>query len=120
MAGKEIKLSENNLLGFSATVVNIGGQRYTPIDIEESAGAGRTVYIDSLPFSEKYPDFFKIDIRIRFRNNNKKFSQEIALEMANILNKKNIENQYFDFETRQIKYYYLLGRIPVAFYRIEF
>jgi len=120
LAGKEIKLSENNLLGFSATVVNIGGQRYTPIDIEESAGAGRTVYIDSLPFSEKYPDFFKIDIRIRFRNNNKKFSQEIALEMANILNKKNIENQYFDFETRQIKYYYLLGRIPVAFYRIEF
>lgn len=120
LAGKEIKLSENNLLGFSATVVNIGGQRYTPIDIEESAGAGRTVYIDSLPFSEKYPAFFKIDIRIRFRNNNKKFSQEIALEMANILNKKNIENQYFDFETRQIKYYYLLGRIPVAFYRIEF
>jgi len=122
LGGKEFKIGKkkNSIIGFSLKLVEIGGQRYTPIDLEQSAIQHRAVYIDSLAFTKKTKDFFKIDFRLRYRLNAKKCSHEFSFELGNILNRKNIAGIRFNPYTNEIDYIQDLPLIPVASYRIEF
>jgi hypothetical protein len=122
LAGKEFKIGKkkNSLIGINATVVFIGGQRYTPIDLDASRLAGSAVYLDSLAYSERMKDFFKVDLRVRYRINSKHFSHEIAIEAANILNRKNVESIFYNRNTGEIDYNYDLSLIPLVFYRLMF
>ncbi len=122
LAGKEFIFGkqDNNIFGIHITAVNIGGQHYTPIDLIASEAMGKTVYIDSLAYSGKFDDFLKINLKINFRINSSKFSQELGLEINNILNRRNIESRYYDAATQTIWYVYQLERLPIVFYRIIF
>jgi len=122
LGGKEFKIGKkkNSSIGFSLKIVEIGGQRYTPIDIEQSAMQHRAVYIDSLAYTKKTKDFFKIDFRLRYRLNAKRCSHEFAFELGNILNRKNVAGIRFNQYTNSIDYIEDLPLIPVASYRIEF
>jgi len=122
LGGKEFKIGKkkNSIIGFSLKVVEIGGQRYTPIDLEQSALEHRAVYIDSLAYTKKTKDYFKIDFRLRYRLNAKKCSHEFSFELGNILNRKNVAGYRFNPYTNEIDYIQDLPLIPVASYRIEF
>jgi len=122
LAGKEFKSGrkKNNIIGINMMCIDIGGQHFTPINLEASKIAGQTVYTDSLAYTEHFKDFFKIDIRLRYRINSKHISQEIAFEINNLLNRRNIETQYYDSSLKNIHYTYQLERLPIASYRIEF
>jgi len=120
LGGKEFKSGKNNLFGINATIVNIGGQRYTPIDLEASKLYGHEIKIDSLAYKNKFNAYFRFDIRLRYRLNHKHLSQEIAFELGNIFNRKNINTMYYDKYSDNIKYSYNLPRIPIVFYRVEF
>lgn len=120
LGGKEFKIGKNSIIGFSMKVVEIGGQRYTPIDIEQSKLQHRAVYIDSLTYTKKTKDFIKIDFRIRYRLNAKRCSHEFAFELGNILNRKNIAGIRFNPYTNAIEYMHDLPLIPLGSYRIEF
>lgn len=121
LAGKEFRFGKkkNSSFSISGKITWLGGQRYTPIDIGLSSLAHQAVYIDSLAFSSKFDDFFKIDLRIRYRLNRKKVSHEFAFELGNVLNRKNIENIRFDRYTNTVKYNYDLPLVPLVQYRIE-
>jgi len=120
LGGKEFKTGLNNSLGISATVVNIGGQRYIPIDLSASELSGNEIRIDSLAYQKQFEAYFRVDLRLRYRLNHKHFSQEIAFELGNIFNRKNINTMYYDKYSEEIKYSYQLPRIPLLFYRVEF
>jgi hypothetical protein len=122
LAGKEFKLGKkkNNIIGIHTTIVYIGGQRYTPIDLDASRLVGYAVRIDSLAFHDRMKNFFKIDLRLRYRINSKRVSHEIAIEAANILNRKNVEGVFYNRNKGEIDYQYGLSLIPLAFYRLMF
>jgi hypothetical protein len=122
LGGKEFKIGKkkNNLIGINATAVYIGGQHYTPIDADASRLIGTAVYIDSLAYSEKLRDFFKIDLRLRYRINSKRVSHEIAVEAANILNRKNVESIFYNRNKGEIDYSYDLSLTPLVFYKLMF
>jgi len=120
LGGKEFKVGKNNTLGFNVTIVNIGGQHYIPIDLEASRAANTTIYIDSLAYAGQYSSYSRVDFRIRYRFNHKRFSQEIAIELGNAFNRKNIDQMYYDKYSGSIKYSYQLPRVPIVFYRVEF
>jgi hypothetical protein len=122
LAGKEFKIGKkkNSLIGINTTIVFIGGQRYTPIDLDASRLAGTAVYLDSLAYSKRMKDFFKVDLRVRYRINSKHFSHEIAIEAANVLNRKNVESIFYNRNTGEIDYNYDLSLIPLVFYRLMF
>ena len=122
LGGKEFKIGKkkNSVIGFSLKFVEIGGQRYTPIDEAQSAFQHRAVYLDSLSFTKKNKDFIKMDFRIRYRLNAKRCSHEFAFELGNLFNRKNIAGISFNKYTNEIQYIYDLPRIPLASYRIEF
>ncbi len=122
LGGKEFKIGKkkNSIIGFSLKVVEIGGQRYTPLDLEQSIAAHQAVYVDSLAFTQKTKDFFKVDFRIRYRLNAKKCSHEFAFELGNVFNRKNIAGFRYNPYSSEIENIYDLPLIPLASYRIEF
>ncbi len=120
LGGKEFKAGKNNVISISITAVNIGGRMVTPIDPDSSKASGKTVYIDSLAYSEKMKNYFRIDMRAGYRLNRSRFSHEMGLDIRNILNRKNIFDRYYDNYTNRIEFNYQIGFFPVLFYRVEF
>lgn len=122
LGGKEFKIGKkkNNLIGINIALIFIGGQHYTPIDLDASRLAGSAVYFDSLAYSAKVKDFIKCDLRVRYRINAKRVSHEIAIEAANVFNRKNIESVFYNRNTGEVDYGYGLSLIPLAFYRLMF
>jgi len=122
LAGKDFKFPfpKNSIFGVHAKLSYIGGQYFTPIDLNASQLQGRAVYTDSLAYTEQFPPFSKFDVRVRYRINKKLFSAELAIDVTNVFNRKNIEFQKYDVFTQSVKYEYNLSRIPVVFLKIEF
>lgn len=122
LAGKDLRFKKlkNSVFGVHARVSYIGGQRYTPIHLEASRLAGQAVYVDSLSYGSRYTPFIKCDVRLRYRLDMKRAAFELALDVTNVFNRKNVEFMRYDSYMQDIRYVYNLERIPVVFIRVEF
>ncbi len=125
LAGKEIQILKNatereHWLNINGRVVFNGGQRFTPIDLDASILEGEAVLQSKGIFENRYPDYFRADIRVGWKFDGKKVSQELAFDLQNITNRQNIFNQEFEASTGEVVTRYQLGRLPVAQYRIYF
>jgi len=97
-----------------------GGQRYTPIDVEQSIIKRSTVYHDELAYSQQFKDYFRADIRLAFKLEGKRTSQEWAFDIQNLSNTKNPLYQDYDVEAGEVKTINQLGLFPMVQYRITF
>lgn len=120
LAGKEFKLNEKNSISLDYKLVRAGGRRYTPINEIESVKNGRTVYYDSFAYSRKYSDYFRMDLKVAYKRNGAKTTQEIAISAENLTNHKNLFNEEFNPQNGKISKVYQLGLFIVGFYRINF
>ncbi|HPE57859.1 MAG TPA: TonB-dependent receptor [Bacteroidales bacterium] len=98
-----------------------GGQRYTPI---EAIQVGENQYVaeydNENAFSKQFDDYFRTDLRIALKQNNKKVTMEFALDIQNLFNTQNIYNQSFNSRTGEIDYNYQLGMLVIPQFRINF
>lgn len=92
LAGKEFELSSNKGKTKYKKVITIdgkftwaGGLRYTLVDIKASIENGQTELDQTKPFSEQFDDYIRPDIRIAFRLDGKKTSQELAFDIQNFI-----------------------------------
>ncbi len=120
LGGKEFSIGKHNSLSLDAKFVYAGGKRYTPIDLAGSLAEGEEVLVDADAFSLQFDPYSRIDARLSFKHNAKKVTHEIAFDIQNIANRKNILLYQYNNRTRQIDTEYQLGIFPVALYRIEF
>lgn len=97
-----------------------GGQRYTPIDLEESILTNSTVYDWNNAFAEQFDDYMRWDIRLAFKINGKFASQEWAIDVQNVTNRQNPLYQRYNPAEGEINTVYQLGIFPVPQYRITF
>lgn len=124
-AGKEIKTGERfkkRIIGFNVKSMYRGGFRDTPIDLAASQqnADSETSYFDDRAFTEKYPDYFRTDIRVSMKRNRIKSTHTLALDIQNVTNRKNIYGRFYDSESNTIKTYYQTSLIPIISYKIEF
>ncbi len=122
IVGKEFKVGKagNNTIGVNARVIWSGGQRTIPINLEASIAEGRTVYEWNRPFEEKLPNYFRMDIGLRYRKNKPNHASIIALNVQNFTGRYNVLDQYFSRSTGTIRTDEQLGLFPNISYRIEF
>lgn len=120
LAGKEFKIGKHNAFEIDIKYTYAGGRRYTPVDIQQSILSRETQYMKELSYSEKFTPYWRFDLRVGFRKEGKKITQEWSIDIQNITNRKNIFMQDFDPATGQIKTKYQIGLFPVAQYRITF
>jgi hypothetical protein len=122
LGGKEFIVGKkrNNIIGVDAKIIWRGGQRYTPVNLPASLAAEETIYNNSEAFSQKLPDYFRIDFGSYFRRNKKKYSWTFSFDAQNIINRQNVEDIIYDPVSRMIEVEKNLGIIPVLSWKIEF
>ena len=122
-AGKERTLPEKfkrRIIAYNLKAIYTGGFRRTPIDIAKSMEQQETVFIEDKAFTERNPDYFRIDIRISVKRNYAKLTSTLAFDIQNLTNYKNVRMQYFDPISGKIKTEYQIPLVPILSYRIEF
>lgn len=119
MGGYEFQF-KNSTLELSFRVQYSGGFRYTPIDLEASLVAKEAIEVDSLAFTQQYPAYFRPDIRIAYKQNKKKYSWTISLDVGNVIDRKNVLRQFYNRDTNEIDFKYQLGLLPVLAFQVDF
>ena len=122
LVGKEFKLGKKKMssLGFGTKLTMAGGRWYTPIDTALTRVSYETQFIDSLAYTQQYPDYFRWDIKISYKRDNKKVMHEVSLDIINALSTKNILSQTYDVKNNKVVYEYQLEMLPLFYYRLDF
>jgi len=120
LVGKEIPLKNKSAINLDFKVTYAGGKRYTPVDLAASQAANTTKYDDSKAFSEQFDPFLKADIKIGYRVNSRKISQEWIFYVENFTNHDNVLMQMYSKSTNEVKNVYQLGFFPMMQYRLRF
>lgn len=102
-----------------------GGKRYSPPDTLASRFAGELVDSDSLRNTLRFQNYFRLDLKLGLKLNSKKVTHEIAIDLVNILNTKNILGLTFAPDPRNpssnpIRMEYQLGFLPLFYYKVDF
>lgn len=122
LAGKEIAVgkSKQNTLILSIRTVATGGMWATPIDLEASRQQGTEVRDELNAYSEQLRPYARTDIRIGFRRNKKRFTEEYGFDVQNVFNRQNIFSRSYNPITGTITENNQVGIFPMALYRITF
>jgi hypothetical protein len=118
--GREWSLSNKRSLGVNVKAVYAGGFRTTPVNVEESAAKGYTVYHEKDAFTLQNPDYFRTDLRVSLKWNRKYLTSTLSLDIQNVTNRQNLYGQYFDPLKGKVENSYQTGLIPVINYKVEF
>ncbi len=120
LAGREWQLKGLHTIAVDFRFTTAGGKRYTPIDEEASKMAGRAIYYEARSFNEKTKAYFRMDVKLTYRMNNKGFMQEFFVDLQNVTNHKNTFSQWYDSRAGKIRTLNQLGFWPNFNYRIQF
>ena len=126
LSGYEKKLGKNSTLLTGIKLTYTGGRRYSPPDVTASNATGDYIVIDSLRNTLQFKDYFRMDIKLGVRINARRLTHEIAVDLVNILNTKNIlsltyspdlamQGSAYPFITQ-----YQLGFLPLFYYKVDF
>ncbi|MFN8321729.1 MAG: carboxypeptidase-like regulatory domain-containing protein [Chitinophagales bacterium] len=117
--GKKNK-TKRHALSLDLKMTGAGGRYYTPIDLAASDAQNTAVLIDSLAFSEKYKDYFRLDIKLSYRLSFRKITQEISMDLQNVANIQNIFRKVYNPRTNSLNNEYQQGIFILPQYKILF
>ena len=120
LLGKEFQLGNRKVLALDFKATYAGGIRYTPIDTLGSRLKGEEVRFDNVAFSRQFPNFLKIDVKVGFRLNGRKVTQEWQVYVENVTNHKNFLGKTYNTKKHEERTLYQLGFFPMVLYRINF
>jgi len=119
--GKEWKLKSKRVSTISADIKTVyaGGVRITPTDLPRSIAQRTTVLNNNRIYEEKLNNIFRLDIQTEWKVQCGKKTDSLILGFQNLTDQKNQVSQSYDPLSKQIKYSYLLGLIPVIGYKVD-
>lgn len=125
LLGKEFKIGNEKKNSFSIDIkmTQAGGRYFTPIDLAASQAAQQQVLKNNtFAFSERNPDFFRLDVKAGVTINSKKrnLSQSLFFDIQNITNNKNVFAQRYNPVTNSINTAYQIGLFPNFVYKVQF
>jgi hypothetical protein len=127
LGGKEFPLGKrkNTTLSTGLKLTYSGGLRYTPVDTAASRLSGELVEIDSLRNTKQFNDYFRLDLKLGIKVNAKKITHELAFDLVNLLNTKNILKLTYFYDPSHpsdnpVKETYQLGFLPLFYYKLDF
>jgi hypothetical protein len=125
LAGKDFKVGKEkrNVFSLGIKMTQAGGRYYTPVDLAASQAAQTQVLQgDAYAFSQRNPDFFRLDIKMGFTLNSKhtKVAQTVSFDIQNVTNNKNVFAQRYNPVTNSINTAYQIGFFPNFIYKVQF
>lgn len=125
LAGKDIKVGKEkrNVISLGIKMTQAGGRYFTPVDLEASRLKKEQVLQgDDYAFSQRNPDFFRLDIKMGYTYNSKrsKVSQTLSFDIQNVTNNKNVFAQRYNAVTNSVNTAYQIGFFPNFIYKVQF
>jgi hypothetical protein len=121
LAGREFHLGRRgNVLSLNWKVTGAGGRYVRPIDLAASAEGNTTVYDDRRAFDERLSGYFRMDLKFGYKMNRRRLTHELALDLQNVTNNRNVFQQAYNQRTNRIGTAYQQGFLPIPFYRLTF
>ncbi len=71
-------------------------------------------------YEDRRNDYFRLNGRLGYKLIMKKFSAELAIDLMNITNHKDIFTQDFNSSTGEMEYAYQFSFMPIGFLRFQF
>lgn len=122
LVGKEFhfgKKNKNKTIGINTKVSLLGGNRYTPIDLEASILAGGTVRSTDY-LSNKGDNIFFVNLGVTYRVDMKRASHSFKIDVQNVSNYKAVVSEYYNSRTETIEQSVQLPMIPNVVYTLKF
>lgn len=124
LAGKEFKVGKEkqNAITTDIKFTTSGGRWFTPIDLDASIAANEEVLQEDKAFSEQYPMYLRLDVKVGFRLNSKKknISHTFYVDFQNVTFQQNIFESRYNPRTQGVSNVYQIGFFPDVMYRINF
>jgi hypothetical protein len=119
--GKE----KRNAISFGAKFTYGGGKRYSPVNIAASNAIMDVVAQDDKVNTLQFNPYNRLDLRISYKINGKRAGTEIALDLVNILNTRNILALSYspdpaDLTADPLVKNYQLGFLPLFYVKVDF
>jgi hypothetical protein len=123
MGGKEWEFKNASVLQLGLKLLYNGGQRLTPLLPGQpvSRFAQEPLLDEAKAFSERVEAYFRPDLRVALRKNNPKTAWTLALDIQNIIGRKNIDplSREYDPDLNQWIYREQSGLTPVLSFQID-
>ena len=125
LVGKEFKLGKQKRNTFFSDIklTTAGGRYFTPVDLAASQMANEQILKgDQYAFSERNPNFFRLDVKMGFTYNSKKrkVSHSFFFDVQNVTNHKNVFAQRYNTVNNSINTAYQIGIFPNFQYKLQF
>ena len=120
LGGYEWSLGKRSLLQVDFKTVYAGGKRYLPIDAQASIIENGVVYDWDQAYAQRFPDYFRLNLRISFRINGRSLNQQWALDLQNLTNHQNVFTQNWNRSTQSVSTSYQMGFMPMITYKVFF
>lgn len=118
--------SKKNILSFGTKFTYGGGKRYSPVNLAASNAVMDIVPQDGKVNTLQFPAYNRLDLRVSYKINGKKAGTEIALDLVNVLDTRNILALSYSpdpanrFKPDPWVYNYQLGRLPLFYVKVDF
>jgi hypothetical protein len=116
---------KKNSISFGLKATYGGGRRYSPVNIAASNAIMDVVAQDDKVNTLRFDPYNRIDFRLSYKINGKKVSTEIALDLVNILNTKNVLALSYapdpaNLQADPLIKNYQLGFLPLFYVKVDF
>ena len=120
--GKEFEFKKGGALQLGARILYNGGYRYTPYDPVLSANSQQYVPLANSFYASQVTPYSRVDSRISYRFNKKRYSGSISLDIQNLTNKKNLKGVSYNAELNELDFSRFDGGscIPVLSFVFDF
>jgi hypothetical protein len=117
--------SKKNSISFGGKFTYGGGKRYSPVDIAASNAIMDVVPQNDLVNTLQFSPYNRLDLRIAYKINLKRSGIEVALDLVNVLNTKNILALSYspdpaNREADPLVKNYQLGFLPLFYVKVDF
>jgi hypothetical protein len=125
LVGKEFKLGQakRNTFFTDLKLTSAGGRFFIPVDLEASRIKRLQIAKgDEFAFTERNPNYFRIDLKMGFTYNSKKrkLSHSFFFDVQNVTNHKNVFAQRYNPVTNAVNTAYQIGTFPNFMYKLQF
>ncbi len=121
LLAKEWKTGKRSTLNLGGKFTMAGARRYSPMDTLATRRNREYTEIDALKNSKTFGQgYLRLDVRVSFKINSKKFTHEFAIDLVNVSNRKNVLKYSYISEAPYNKQDYQLGFLPLFYYKLDF
>jgi hypothetical protein len=121
LAGREWRVGQRgNALSINGKFTTAGGRYVTPIDPGLSAAAGQEIGVYSRAFTQQQAPYGRTDLKIGYKINRRRMTQEFALDLQNLTNHANVFQSVYNPRTHTIDLVYQQSFLPIPYFRLTF